>query len=36
MNEAIYGEAGLDAGAVLGCRVQPPPEVQPVYDLLNA
>lgn len=35
MNDAIYG-AGVDAREVLGCGVQPPPEFQPVYSLLNA
>ncbi|PRW50965.1 hypothetical protein C2E21_5465 [Chlorella sorokiniana] len=34
MNEAIYGSEA-DAERILACKVAPPPEFQPVYDLLN-
>jgi len=34
MNEAIYGREA-EAERVLACKVAPPPEFQPVYDLLN-
>ena len=34
MNEAIYGSEA-DVERILACKVAPPPEFQPVYNLLN-
>lgn len=34
LNDAVYGR-GVDVHEVLACRVQPPPEFQTVYNLLN-
>lgn len=34
MNEAVYGSEA-DVERILACKVAPPPEFQPVYDLLN-
>lgn len=34
MLDEVYGP-GVDPSEVLACKVQPPPEFQPIYNLLN-